>query len=88
MPIGLPIDKSSRYAENIGMKPHDLLTVFANKTEIARVLGVQPPSVHEWFADGEIPETRQYQIEIVTSGALKADKPANRKPGPIASPSS
>lgn len=33
-----------------------------------------PPTIHGWIAAGEIPIDRQCQIEIVTEGALKADR--------------
>lgn len=62
------------------MTPQDLLAHFKTQAEIARVLGCKQPSVCEWFDNGTIPEGRQYQIEIATGGALKADKPANRSP--------
>ncbi len=57
----------------------DALKFFGTKAEMARALGVQPPSVSEWFDAGTIPEGRQYQIELATSGELKADRPALRK---------
>lgn len=62
-----------------GMTPAQALEFFGTKVEIARVLGVQPPSVSEWFDDDCIPEGRQYQLELATDGKLKADAPANRK---------
>lgn len=60
------------------MSPQDLLTEWPSQAEIARVLGVKPPSVAEWFENGEVPEGRQYQVELATHGRLKADKPAVR----------
>jgi len=60
------------------MTPNDLLTEWRTKAEIARVLGVEPPSVSEWFEKGEVPEGRQYQIQLASGGRLKADKPAVR----------
>lgn len=53
---------------------------FGTQAEIARVLGCKQPSVAEWFDKGEVPEGRQYQLELATAGKLKADKPANRNP--------
>lgn len=61
------------------MSPSEALAFFKTKAELARVLGVQPPSVSEWFDAECIPEGRQYQLELATGGALKADAPANRK---------
>jgi DNA-binding transcriptional regulator YdaS (Cro superfamily) len=49
---------------------------FGTESEMARALGVKPPSVSEWKRG--IPETRQYQIELATKGKLKADRPALR----------
>lgn len=61
------------------MTPKDALKFFGSKAEMARALGVQPPSVSEWFENDEIPQGRQYQIELATRGKLKADEPALRK---------
>lgn len=60
------------------MSPQQALEYFGTKAEIARVLGITAPSVVEWFDAGVIPEGRQYQLELATGGALKADRPANR----------
>lgn len=66
-------------AYNLDMTPDDLLSFFGSKAEIARALGVKPPSVGEWFDSGEIPEVRQYQAEVATAGKLRADIPADRR---------
>ena len=60
------------------MRPADLLTIWPTQAEIARVLGVKPPSVAEWFENGAIPEGRQYQAQLASNGLLQADKPAFR----------
>lgn len=60
------------------MTPKSVLQHFGSQAEIARALGLSQPSVFEWFASGEIPDTRQYQIELATGGQLRADKPALR----------
>lgn len=62
------------------MTPHDLLKHYGTKAEIARALGIEPASLTTWFKDGEVPEGRQYQIELATNGALRASKPADRRP--------
>lgn len=62
------------------MTPQDVLDLHGSQAEIARVYGCAQSSVFEWFEKGVIPDGRQYQIELGTGGALKADKPANRKP--------
>lgn len=68
------------------MTPQQLLDHFGTQIEIARVLGVKPPSVAEWFENGEIPDGRQYQAELATGGKLTADRPANRKDAERATP--
>jgi hypothetical protein len=62
------------------MTPQQVLDHFGTQAEIARVLGCKQPSVAEWFEKGEVPDGRQYQLELATAGALKANKPANRNP--------
>lgn len=62
------------------MTPQQVLDHYGSQSEIARVLGCRQSSVFEWFEKGEVPDGRQYQIELATGGTLKADKPANRYP--------
>lgn len=61
-----------------GMSPKQALKFFGTQATIARVLGVKAPSVSEWFDLGYLPEGRQYQLELASAGALRADLPANR----------
>lgn len=61
------------------MTPQDLLVFFGSKSAIARALGCKPNSVSEWFDAGQVPDGRQYQAQIATNGALKADQPALRQ---------
>ncbi len=56
------------------MSPESLVAHFKSIAEGARLLKVSPPTIHGWIAAGEIPIDRQCQIEIVTEGALKADR--------------
>lgn len=60
------------------MTPHDAIHHFKTQTRLATALGMSQSSVAEWVANGYIPLPRQYQIELATDGALKADKPALR----------
>ena len=61
------------------MTPKQALDHFGTQQRIARALGMAQSSVAEWFAAGRIPEGRQYQIELATGGALRADRPALRE---------
>lgn len=47
---------------------------------VARALGIKAPSIYDWIETGMVPEIRQYQIEMASKGALRADKPALRVP--------
>lgn len=62
------------------MTPKDAINFFHGASRLARALGCGPSTVGAWDADGEIPEARQYQIELATGGRLKADLPALRNP--------
>ncbi len=44
---------------------------FGSQAALARALGITRGSVHNW---DEIPIGRQFQIEVVTDGALLADR--------------
>lgn len=54
-----------------GMKPNDLLTYWPTKTAIAKAFGINKPSVSQWFSEGKIPVTRQFQAQILSKGKLK-----------------
>lgn len=67
------------------MTPQEALAHYKTQSEIARVCGCKPPSVAEWFEEGgQIPEGRQYQLELASGGKLKAHKPADRRPAAAA----
>lgn len=58
------------------MRVDDLLSHFKTQSAAARALGIKQPSIAGWVAKGEIPLPRQFQIEVVTGGALRADRNA------------
>jgi DNA-binding transcriptional regulator YdaS (Cro superfamily) len=62
------------------MLTEDAIKHFKTKTALAAALGIKPPSIADW---GEIvPKQRQYELERITSGKLKADwtvKPTQKK---------
>lgn len=46
-------------------------TIVGGVTSLARILGVTPPTVHEWTTSRRpIPPTRCVQIEAATEGAI------------------
>lgn len=62
------------------MTPQQVLAHYLSQAEIARVCGCTRPSIAEWFEQGgKVPEGRQYQLELASGGALKAEKPADRR---------
>src|SRR5712691_10492691 len=44
---------------------------YGSASKLARALGVKPAAVITWQ---EIPRLRQYQLEVLTEGKLKADR--------------
>ncbi len=55
-----------------GMNITDVIHHFGGKTKTARELGISYQAVQQWVEANKIPITRQYQIQVVTNGALKA----------------
>lgn len=53
------------------MTKTDVIRHFGSQSELARVLGITQPSISLW--DERIPPWRQFQIEKLTNGLLKAD---------------
>ena len=53
------------------MLKHDAVKHFGTASALADALGIRLASVSEW---GEIiPEGRAYQLQVITSGALRVD---------------
>jgi transcriptional repressor of cell division inhibition gene dicB len=55
------------------MRKKAVIKKFGSAAALARALGITRQSVHDW--PDEIPEGRQYQLEILTNGELKAQRP-------------
>jgi hypothetical protein len=56
----------------------ELIAHYGSQVAAARALDIKPPSVAEW-KDAGIPLPRQAQYELLTEGALKADRPIERQ---------
>ncbi len=65
------------------MTPNEVLRYFGTQANIAKAVGCKQSSVNGWFKDGEVPEGRQYQIELATRGFLRAEKPPLRAMVPV-----
>lgn len=69
-----------------GMNPKQVIQFWKTGTNVARVLGCSQAVVSEWLKAGQVPEARQYQIEIASGGRLRADLPADRTLGELTPP--
>lgn len=58
------------------MSPKQVVGYFKSQGRAAKALGISQPSIALWVASGEVPPTRQTQIEKVTNGALKPSRKA------------
>lgn len=56
------------------MTPREVIAYFGNQNRTAIALDISREAVRKWVARGAVPKLRQYQIEKVTKGALKADE--------------
>ena len=55
------------------MKRSEAISFFDGIPNLARALNISYEAVRQWPEDG-VPELRQYQIEVLTNGRLKAEK--------------
>ncbi|MBD6945734.1 Cro/CI family transcriptional regulator [Vibrio parahaemolyticus] len=53
------------------MKLNEAIKKVGSKAEICRLLQVSASAVTQWGED--VPELRQYQLEVLTNGKLKSD---------------
>lgn len=53
------------------MKLSEAVAHFGTEAEVARKLNIRPQAVYQW--GDEVPMRRQYQLERMTKGKLKAD---------------
>ncbi len=57
------------------MNIQDLINHFGSQAAIARALGTSDQVVSAWKAKNRIPIGRQYEIQILTAGKLRAVAP-------------
>lgn len=58
------------------MTPNQVIEHFDGIPKAAKALGITYQAIQQWILKGEVPEGRQYQIELLTNGQLKADRSA------------
>lgn len=57
------------------MQIQEAIDHFNGIPKLANALGISYQAVQQWEEKGEIPEGRQYQIQVITKNKLKADSP-------------
>lgn len=55
------------------MTPHQVFQYFGGKAETARALGITYQAVDKWET---VPRGRQFEIQHITNGKLKAERTA------------
>ena len=58
------------------MTKKEAVNFFGSQASLARSLGIYKTAVANW--KGSVPNLRQYQIEVITKGKLKADLPTRK----------
>jgi len=59
------------------MKKSEAVAFYGTQAALAKALRVKPAAVSQWI---EIPPRRQYELEDLTGGVLKADRRAGIEP--------
>ncbi len=59
-------------ANNSRMRTQDVIDFFGGRQQLADALGITRTASYEW--GDTVPELRQYQIEILTRGKLRAER--------------
>jgi len=55
------------------MTVNQVLDHFGGINKTAKALGISYQAVRQWVDKGEVPEGREWQIQALTKGKLKAD---------------
>jgi hypothetical protein len=71
--IAMPIICRRRFLD---MTPQDVIAHFGTQVKTAQALGIKQSSIAGWIKKGEVPEGRQYQIQLLTGGKLQAERKA------------
>ena len=50
----------------------EAIDFYGSQAALARALEITPGAVHIWKLAGRLPRLRQFQLEVVTKGKLKA----------------
>ena len=61
------------------MRKQDVIEHFGSQRAIAEALDISEQAVSAW--DDEIPEGRQFQLQVITGGKLQANPQKERRAG-------
>lgn len=64
------MNTDSLYKLRLIMKLQAVINHWGSKTNVAKALGLHKSAITNW--GDKVPQARQYQIEILTNGKLKA----------------
>lgn len=56
---------------DVRMLKETAIKYFGSQAELARALGIKPPSISDW--KDVIPEGSAYKLQVITKGKLKVD---------------
>ncbi len=62
--------------QEVIMTPQDAIAFFGSQKKLAAALNIYPQAIRHWTISGRIPVGRQYQLDAITYGKLKADREA------------
>lgn len=55
------------------MTPREVIDFYGTQKHAAAAIGISQASVSEWVSNGYVPLGRQYELQVLTGGRLKAD---------------
>lgn len=55
------------------MTPREVIEFYGTQKGVAAAVGISQASVSEWVSNGYVPLGRQYELQVLTGGRLKAD---------------
>lgn len=58
------------------MTPNEAIEFYGSQHKLAAALRISQPAIAKWVRFGQIPPVRQYQIQVISRGKLRADKDA------------
>ena len=67
----------AKHSYNNAMQIEAVVKHFGSVAQVAERLGVTPMAIYQWYRRGEIPAPRQYQLQVLSNGALRVASEEN-----------